>query len=116
MTSFSLNRSPLLYDDSLYVIKSNDGILSVFDLLTGEPHYQRQRLDGIVNVFTSPVGVAGRVYIAGRDGTTLVIRQGEKYEVLASNTFNDGFDASSATVNDEIHLRGQRRLYAIAES
>ena len=107
--------SPLLYDDALYVIKSNDGILSVFDPLTGEPHYQRQRLQGVPNVFASPVGASGRVYIAGRDGTTLVIRQGDEYEVLASNTLDDGFDASPAIVNDEIYLRGYRHLYAIAE-
>ena len=107
--------SPLLYDDALYVIKSNDGILSVFDPLTGEPHYQRQRLQGIPNVFASPVGAAGRVYIAGRDGTTLVIRHGDRYEVLASNTLDDGFDASPAIVDDEIYMRGYRYLYAIAE-
>ena len=107
--------SPLLYDDALYVIKSNDGILSVFDPLTGEPHYQRQRLQGVPNVFASPVGAAGRVYIPGRDGTTLVIRHGDQYEVLASNTLDDGFDASPAIVDDEIYMRGYRYLYAIAE-
>ena len=107
--------SPLLYDNALYVIKSNDGILSVFDPLTGEPHYQRQRLQGVPNVFASPVGAAGRVYIPGRDGTTLVIRQGDQYDVLASNTLDDGFDASPAIVADEIYLRGYRYLYAIAE-
>ena len=107
--------SPLLYDDGLYVIKSNDGILSVFDPLTGEAHYQRQRLEGVSNVFASPVGASGRVYITGRDGTTIVIRKGRKHEVLASNTLDDGFDASPAIVNDEIYLRGHRFLYAIAE-
>ena len=107
--------SPLLYDGALYVIKSNDGILSVVDSLTGQPHYQRQRLQGVPNVFASPVGAAGRVYIVGRDGTTLVIRQGDEYEVLASNTLDGGFDASPAIVNDDIYLRGYRYLYAITE-
>ena len=36
------------------------------------------------------------------------------YEVLASNTLDDGFDASPAIVGDEIYLRGYRSLYAIA--
>ena len=107
--------SPLLYDDALYVIKSNDGILSVFDPLTGVPHYQRQRLQGVPNIFASPVGAAGRVYIAGRDGTTLVLRHGREYDVLASNTLDDGFDASPAIVGDEMYLRGYRYLYKIAE-
>jgi hypothetical protein len=35
--------------------------------------------------------------------------------VLASNTLDDGFDASPAIVGDEIYMRGYRYLYAIAE-
>ena len=78
------------------------------------PHYQTQRLEGLPEVFASPVGAAGRVYIAGRDGMTLVIRHGPKYEVLAKNTLGDGFDASPALVENEIYLRGYRYLYCIA--
>ena len=107
--------SPLLYDDALYLLKSNDGILSAFDPATGEPHYALQRLQGIPNVFASPVGAAGRVYITGRDGATLVIRQGPGYEVLAVNQLDDGFDASPALVDDELYLRGHRYLYKIEE-
>ena len=107
--------SPLLYDDGLYVLKSNDGILSVFDPSTGAPHYQLQRLQGVPNVFASPVGAAGRVYITGREGSTLVIAQGPRYDILATNTLDDGFDASPAIVDDELYLRGSRYLYKIAK-
>ena len=107
--------SPLLYDDALYLLKSNDGILSAFDPATGEPHYALQRLEGVPNVFASPVGAAGRVYITGRDGATLVIRHGRRYEVLAVNRLDDGFDASPALVDGEVYLRGYRYLYKIAE-
>ena len=106
--------SPLLYDDVLYLLKSNDGILSAFDPATGEPHYALQRLPETPNVFASPVGAAGRVYIPGRDGATLVIRQGPRYEVLAVNQLDDGFDASPALVDDALFLRGYRYLYKIA--
>jgi outer membrane protein assembly factor BamB len=107
--------SPVLYDNVLYVLKSNNGILSAFDAKTGTPHYQVQRLDAVPNVFASPVGAAGRVYIPGREGATLVIRHGPAYEVLATNQLDDGFDASPALVDGEIFLRGYRYLYCIAE-
>ena len=107
--------SPLLYDDVLYFLKSNDGILSALDPATGEPHYALQRLQATPNVFASPVGAAGRVYITGRDGATLVIRQGPSYDVLAVNQLDDGFDASPALVDDDLYLRGYRYLYKIAE-
>ncbi len=108
--------SPLLYDDFLYILKRNNGILSVFDAKTGTPHYQLQRLAEVPNIFASPVGASGRVYIPGRDGTTLVIRHGGTFEVLAANTLDDGFDASPALVGDKLYLRGYNYLYCIAEN
>jgi outer membrane protein assembly factor BamB len=107
--------SPMLYDDVLYVLKSNNGILSAFEAKSGTPHYQAQRLDALQEVFASPVGAAGRVYIPGRDGSTVVLRHGPKLEVLAVNELSDGFDASPALVDGEIYLRGYRNLYCIAE-
>ena len=107
--------SPLLYDGVLYFLKTNSGILSAFDAKTGKPHYQLQRLDGVPNVFASPVGAQGRVYLPGREGVTMVIKQGPKYEVLAKNKLDDGFDASPALVDNEILMRGYQFLYNIAE-
>jgi outer membrane protein assembly factor BamB len=107
--------SPLLYDGLLYVLKSNNGILTVFDAKTGTPHYALQRLDAVPNVFASPVGAAGRVYITGREGDTVVLRNSPKFELLATNSLDDGFDASPALVDGEIYLRGYKSLYCISE-
>jgi len=108
--------SPLLYDGILYILKSNSGILTAFDARTGEPHYALQRLEGVDEVFSSPVGAAGRVYITSRGGHTVVLEHGEAFEVVGANTLDDGFDASPAIVDGEIYLRGYRFLYCIAES
>jgi outer membrane protein assembly factor BamB len=108
--------SPLLYGGVLYLLKSNSGILSVFDAKTGTPHYRLQRLQALPNVYASPVGADGRVYITGREGTTLVIRHGTKFEVLATNHLEDEFEASPALVGNEIYLRGNSYLYCIAET
>jgi outer membrane protein assembly factor BamB len=107
--------SPVVIDGVLYFLKTNSGILSAFDAASGTPHYQNQRLDGVPNVFSSPVGARGRVYVTGREGTTLVVKSGPAFEVLAKNTLDDGFDASPALVDDEIYLRGQKFLYAIGQ-
>jgi len=55
------------------------------------------------------------VYIAGREGSTVVLRHGPKLEVIAVNELGDGFDASPALVDGEIYLRGYRYLYCIAQ-
>jgi outer membrane protein assembly factor BamB len=55
------------------------------------------------------------MYIAGREGSTVVLKHGPKMEVLAVNELSDGFDASPALVDGEIYLRGYRYLYCIAQ-
>jgi outer membrane protein assembly factor BamB len=105
--------SPLLFDGVIYLLKGNTGILSAFDAKTGKPHYQLQRLEGVPNVFASPVGAKGRVYIPGQQGATIVLKAGPAYEVIATNTLDDGFDASPALVDNELYLRGAKFLYSI---
>jgi len=105
--------SPLLYDGIVYFLKSNSGLLSAYDAKSGKPHYQLQRLEGVPNVFASPVGAKGRVYLTGQEGTTLVIKSGATYEVLAKNMLDDGFNASPALVDGELYLRGFKYLYSI---
>jgi outer membrane protein assembly factor BamB len=107
--------SPMLYDGFLYFLKGNSGILSVLDARSGTPHYQLRRLEGISEIYASPVAARDRVYLTSRDGTTLVIRHGATFDVLAKNSLDDGFDASAALVDGDIYLRGYRYLYDIAE-
>jgi outer membrane protein assembly factor BamB len=106
--------SPLLYGDELYILKSNNGILSCFDAKTGRRHYGEQRLEGVPNVYASPVGVAGRVYVAGRDGGVAVVQRGPQFKLLAVNQLEDGFDASPVVVDGELYLRGKKFLYRIS--
>jgi outer membrane protein assembly factor BamB len=105
--------SPIISNGVLYFLKTNSGILSAFDAATGKPHFQNQRLEQIPNVFSSPVAAQGRVYFTGREGSTLVLRSGPTFEVLATNRLDDGFDASPALVGNEMYMRGYKYLYAI---
>jgi len=106
--------SPLLYGDQLYFLKTNDGILSSYDSRTGDKYFGPVRLDQVPNIYASPVGASGRVYITGRDGGTMVIENGPEFKVLAVNELDDGFDASPALVDKEIYLRGNSHLYRIS--
>ena len=107
--------SPLLYGNIIYLLKTNTGILSAYDAASGKPHFQLQRLEHAPEVFASPVGAAGRVYITARDGVTVVIRNAPSFEVLAENHLSDGFDASAALSGADIYLRGYKYLYCISE-
>jgi outer membrane protein assembly factor BamB len=106
--------SPLLYNGILYFLRSNQNILSCFNAQTGEPYYTRQRVDGISGIYASPVAAQERVYLAGRNGVTVVIKHGPRYEVLSKNKLDDSFTASQVIVGNELYLRGHRYLYCIA--
>jgi outer membrane protein assembly factor BamB len=107
--------SPVLYDGKLYFFQRFSGVLSCYDLKTGKAYYTEQRVEGVANIYASPVGAGGRIYVVDRDGAAAVFRHGETYELLANNKLDDAFDASPVIVGDEMFLRGHKYLYKIAE-
>ena len=107
--------SPLLYGDTLYFLRHNQGVLSALDGKTGQPRGGPFRLNGMFDIFASPVGAASRVYITARNGATLVFSHGENSRALALNRLDDNFSASAALAGDELYLRGRRSLYCIAK-
>ena len=107
--------SPLLYGDKLYFYANNNAVLSCFDVKSGRALIEAQRLQGLQGVYASPIGAGGKIYLVGRDGGTIVLKESDKLEVLATNRLGDRFDASPAVVGKELYLRGREFLYCIAE-
>jgi len=107
--------SPILYEDTLCFLKHYQGILTCMNAGSGKSLFGPVRLPSIRDVYASPVGAAGRIYITDLAGTTVVLKRGSSLEVLAVNRLEDSFAASPAIVGNEIILRGERYLYAIAE-
>jgi outer membrane protein assembly factor BamB len=105
--------SPLLYGDMLFFTKLNSAVLTCLDAKTGAPILESVRLPSLTNIYASPVGAADRVYLVGRDGTTLVLKRSATLEVLATNKLDDSIDASPAIVDKQLFLRGQRHLYCL---
>jgi outer membrane protein assembly factor BamB len=105
--------SPLLLGDRLYFTQSNNALLTVLDIKTGQPRVDRERLTGVTSFYASPVAGGGRVYLVDRDGTTLVLRQGDHLDILATNRLDDPIDASPALAGRQLFLRGEKFLYCI---
>ncbi len=107
--------SPLLYDGMLYFTQSNQAILSCLDSSSGATIIDRTRLPGISGIYASPVGADGRIYITGRNGTTLVLQRSRELNVLATNRLDDPIHASAALAGKQLFLRGKKFLYCIAQ-
>lgn len=108
--------SPLLYDDYLYYGKNRQAILSCVSAKTGEPHFNLKRLPDMRDMYASPIGAKDRVYLTGRNGTTVVLKKGPQFEILATNKLDETIDASPVAVGKELFLRGEKHLYCIANS
>lgn len=106
--------SPLLYGELLCFNSSNRGLWSCLDANTGKPLIDRKRLEGISNIYASPVGAADRIYVTSREGNTVVLKRGSDLEILATNKLDDRFDASAAIVGSQIIMRGNESLYCIS--
>lgn len=107
--------SPLLYDGKLYFFKSNNAILSCYNAKTGEAVFGPERVQGMQNVYASPVAAGGKIYLVDRDGAAVVIDRGDKLNILATNQLDDRIDASPAAVGKQLFLRGKANLYCIEE-
>ena len=111
----SYTASPVLHDNKLYFV-TDSGMLSCLNARTGEPYYHQQRLPKPYNFKASPVGANGKLYLATEEGEVVVVKMGEKYEVLATNTLADQtFIATPAVAGGSLYLRSQEALYCIRQ-
>ena len=107
--------SPLLFDGRLYFTKVNTAMLTCLNAKTGEVVFGPERMEGLENMYASPVAAAGRIYLVGRNGTTVVVKAGgDKLKCWPPTNWTKPIDASPALVGNEMLLRGKENLYCIA--
>lgn len=101
--------SPILADDRIYMV-DDGGFATCLDCGTGKAIW-RERLGG--SHCASPICIGDRIYFFDRSGTTVVIKKGDEFEKLATNTLQDGFMSSPAVIGDALLLRTKTHLYRI---
>jgi len=110
----SYTPSPVVHDNILYLLTDN-GQLSALNATTGEPYYLQQRLPKPYNFKASPIAVNGKLYLASEEGDVIVVRLGQKYEVLATNTLTDqSFIATPSPAAGDLYLRSRTHLFRIS--
>lgn len=108
--------SPLLYKGRLYFTSGLSNPMTCLDAATGKPVFGTVRLPELDRIYASPVAAADRIYFTGRNGTTVVIKHADTFEVLAVNHLDEPIDASPAIVGRQMLLRGRRHLYCLEEA
>ncbi len=105
--------SPILTGARLLFTAANSDVLSGVDARTGKVLFERKRLSGVGTLYSSPVAANGHLYFTGRDGTTLVLKDNESLDVVATNQLGDAIDASMVAVGDQVFLRSWTKLYCV---
>ena len=103
--------SPLLYQGRVYLMKSG-GILSCLDAATGEPHFDRVRLEDHSEYYSSPLGFAGHVIFCSRAGTIQVLKARDEFEVVTKVELGERIFATPAIVDGRIYIRSSHHLWA----
>ena len=106
--------SPVLSNNRLYMNKSNDAYFTCFDARTGEVLYQDESLEGIRGIYASPLAANGHLYVLGKEGTSVVLKDSDKFEIVATNTLDDPIDASPVIIGNELFIRSHTHLYCIS--
>lgn len=107
--------SPLLSEGRVYFYRGRTGALSCVDAATGKMFYDTERISGLSSIYASPIAAGGHVYLTGRSGTTVVIKDSEQLEIVATNSVGETVDATPAPVDKELFIRGENHLFCIAE-
>jgi hypothetical protein len=107
--------SPLLYEDILYSVK-NGGILTAFDVKTGQV-IKTGRIQGALGGYSaSPVLAEDRLYLASEEGKVAVVRPGREWELVQLNDLQEQIFATPALSAGKIFLRTTESLYCFGTS
>lgn len=101
--------SPILVGDLLYVM-SDDGTLTCLEAATGTEVWQ-ERIRS--NYCASPIYTDGMLYYSSNAGKTTIVKAGNKFELVGTNTLENGFMASPAVLGKALILRTKTHLYRI---
>jgi len=105
--------TPVTDGKYLYIVRDNGGFLCL-DAKTGKEIYPPQRVKpGTYS--SSPVLADGKIYVTSEEGTTVVVKAGPQFEVLAENVLNDYCLSSPAISDGQIFIRTASHLYCIGK-
>lgn len=101
----------VLYKGTLYGTKTTKPYLTALNAKTGETVISTARLDGISTLYSSLVAANDHVFVTGRSGKTLVLKHGDKLDVVSTNDLGEEVDATPALVDNQIMIRGAKHLF-----
>lgn len=106
-------QTPLIYRGRAFFGK-DEGVVSVFDALTGELLGSERLGTGSTGFSASPVAGDGKIYFTGESGTIFVLAADETLEVLEMCWMDEVCMATPAIADGQLLFRTRSHVVAIA--
>ena len=106
--------SPLYYQGRIYMIR-NGGVVTCLYAKTGKELYSPGRLSPGGMYYASPVAGDGKIYVAADAGFVIVLKDGDRFDILAENDLGEPMSATPALADGTLYVRTARRLFAFRE-
>lgn len=105
--------SPFVSGGRMFLVKEG-GITTVFETQRGTEVRSAKRIGKGGEYFASPVSGDGKIYVAGENGTVIVLRNDAEYAVLAVNDLGDSIIATPAIADGALFVRTRQKLVCVA--
>jgi outer membrane protein assembly factor BamB len=107
--------SPIALGNYFYMV-NDSGLMTCIDALTGERKYEGGRPPVPATFTASPIAFDDNIVLTSEDGDSFVVKAGPVHEVLRTNSVGEPVYASPAVANGTIYIRGDKHLFAIANT
>ncbi len=106
--------SPVVVGEQLFIVKKG-GLSSSFDAATGKSHWELSRIRNIGDYYASPVAGDGKIFVTGENGFIVVLEQGLKLNILATNDVGESCVATPAIADGRLFVRGRESLFCFGD-
>ncbi len=111
--------TPLYYQGRLYIVHDNRKIVTCLNPKTGEKIWEgdltkEAQVKGTMR--GSPAGADGKIYCVTMKGEVVVLKAGDKFEVLSKADLGGSLSSASVAIADQkIFIRTSEELFCIAK-
>ncbi len=107
--------SPLIYRGVLYTLKEG-GILTSFDIQSGEILKQARLQGAPGDYYASPVAADGKIYAVSEEGKVTVVEAAPQWRIVRVNDLGDGCKGTPAIADGKLYIRTYSTLYCFART
>jgi outer membrane protein assembly factor BamB len=114
--AFGERTGTVVHDGRIYLQfdHKGEGFVVALNAADGTELWRAPRMEN--SSWSTPLDVNERVYLATEEGDVVVVKTGNQFEVLATNTLaNQSFIASPIAIGRDLYLRSRTQLFRISE-